>query len=157
MQIANYGSEEAFNSQFGTNFDVSTNTLINQKIISKRNLRLINFEEKEMPGVPYADSWKWHPNFDPMDCKNNYIVLTTDIAEGGGGDSTVCCVHRLIEPGSNKIECIGYFKSNTLTREKATLSIQVFAAILCNPDRTLLSFERNIYGEMFVKQMLEKY
>lgn len=155
LQVANYGSEEAFNKQFGTNFDVSANTLINQKIIQKRNLRLVDFVEKEMPGVPYSYAWKWHPNFDPIECKNSYIVMTTDIAEGGGGDSTVCCVHRLIEPGTNKLECVGYFKSNLLDREKATLSIQVFACLMCHNDRTLLSFERNIYGEMFVKQMNE--
>ena len=155
LQVANYGSEEAFNKQFGTNFDVSSNTLINQKIIQKRNPRLVEFVEKEMPGVPYSYAWKWHPNFDPTECKNSYIVMTTDIAEGGGGDSTVCAVHRLIEPGSNKVECIGYFKSNELDREKATLSIQVFISLMTHPDRTLLSFERNVYGEMFVKQMLE--
>lgn len=155
LQIANYGSEEAFNAQFGTNFDVSANTLISQKIISKRNLRLVEFVEKEMPGVPYSDAWRWHPNFDPIDCRNSYLVLTTDIAEGGGGDSTVCAVHRFIEPGTNKLECVGYFKSNNLDREKATLSIQVFATMMCHPDRTLLSFERNVYGEIFVKQMME--
>lgn len=155
LQVANYGSEEAFNKQFGTNFDVSANTLISQKIISKRNQRLVNFEEKEMPGVPFADAWKWHPNFDPIECKNNYIVMTTDIAEGGGGDATVCCVHRFIEPGSNKLECVGYFKSNNLPRESATLSIQVFTSLYCHPDRSLLSFERNVYGEIFVKQINE--
>ena len=155
LQVANYGSEEAFNAQFGTNFDVSANTLISQKTIQKRNLRLVEFVEKEMPGVPYSDSWRWHPDFDPMDCRNTYIVLTTDIAEGGGGDSTVCAVHRFVEPGTNKLECIGYFKSNTLARELATLSIQVFVSNLCHQDRTLLSFERNVYGEIFVKQMLE--
>lgn len=155
LQVANYGSEEAFNAQFGTNFDVSANTLISQKIINKRNLRLVEFVEKEMPGVPYSSAWYWHPKFDPIDCKNEFLVLTTDIAEGGGGDSTVCKVHRFIEPGSNKLECVGYFKSNQLIREHATLSIQVFVSLMCNPDRTLLSFERNVYGEIFVKQMTE--
>ena len=155
LQVANYGSEEAFNAQFGTNFDVSANTLISQKIITKRNLRLVEFVEKEMPGVPFSDAWRWHPDFDPMECKHTYLVLTTDIAEGGGGDSTVCCVHRFIEPGSNKLECVGYFKSNVLAREYATLSIQVFICLMCHPDRILLSFERNVYGEMFVKQMAE--
>ena len=155
LQVANYGSEEAFNKQFGTNFDVSANTLISQKTIQKRNLRLVEFVEKEMPGVPYSDAWKWHPNFDPTTCRNECIVLTTDIAEGGGGDSTVCMVHRFVEPGSNKLECIGYFKSNSLTRDLATLSIQVFITQLCNQEKTLLSFERNVYGEMFIRQMIE--
>ena len=155
LQVANYGSEEAFNAQFGTNFDVSANTLISQKTINKRSQRLVEFVEKEMPGVPNSDSWLWHPNFDPIDCKKEYIILTTDIAEGGGGDSTVCSVHRFIEPGSNKLECVGFFKSNTLSREQATLSIQTFVCLMCHLDRTLLSFERNVYGEMFVKQMEE--
>lgn len=155
LQVANYGSEEAFNAQFGTNFDVSANTLISQKIINKRNLRLVEFVEKEMPGVPYSDCWRWHPDFDPIECRNTYLVLTTDIAEGGGGDSTVCAVHRFIEPGSNKLECVGYFKSNKLVREHATLSIQSFICLMCHPDHTLLSFERNVYGEIFVKQMTE--
>lgn len=155
LQVANYGSEEAFNAQFGTNFDISANTLIAQKVLSRRNQRLHEFVEKEMPGVPFSSSWYWHPNFDPIDCKSSYLVLTTDIAEGGGGDSTVCCVHRFIEPGSNKLECVGYFKSNKLPREHATTSIQVFVSLMCHQDRTLLSFERNVYGEIFVKQMTE--
>lgn len=155
LQVANYGSEEAFNAQFGTNFDISANTLIAQKVLSRRNQRLHEFVEKEMPGVPFSSSWYWHPNFDPIDCKSSYLVLTTDIAEGGGGDSTVCCVHRFIEPGSNKLECVGYFKSNKLPREHATTSIQVFLSLMCHQDRTLLSFERNVYGEIFVKQMTE--
>lgn len=156
-QIANYGSEEAFNKQFGTNFDVSANTLISMKIIQKRNQRLVEFVEKEMPGVPNSYAWKWHPNFDPINCRKEYIVCTTDIAEGVGGDYTVCSVHRMIEPGSDKLECIGYFRSNTLTREIATLSIQTFVSLMCHPDRTLLSFERNVYGDLFIRLLQENF
>lgn len=155
MQVANYGSEEAFNKQFGTNFDVSANILIDMKIIQKRQSRLVEFVNKEMPGVPHSEAWKWHPNFDPIDCKKEYIICTTDIAEGGGGDSTVCMVHRFIDPGKNRLECVGYFKSNKIKREDAAHSIQVFASNMCNVEHTLLSFERNIYGDMFVKQMEE--
>jgi hypothetical protein len=86
---------------------------------------------------------------------NEYIVCTTDIAEGGGGDYTVCKVHRLIDPGSNKLECVGYFRSNVLNRDEATLSIQMFISLMCNQDRVLLSFERNVYGEIFVNQLIE--
>ena len=154
-QVANYGSEEAFNSQFGIEFDVSANTLINMKTIQKRNARLVEFVNKEMPGVPHSEAWKWHPNFDPIDCKKEYIICTTDIAEGGGGDSTVCMVHRFIDPGKNRLECVGYFKSNTIKRDEAAHSIQVFASNMCNVEHVLLSFERNIYGDMFVKQMEE--
>ena len=103
MQVANYGSEESFNKQFGTNFDVSANTLISMKIMNKKNQHLFEFVEKEMPGVPYSNAWKWHPDFDPIDCRKEYLVCTTDIAEGAGGDYTVCSVHRMIEPGTDKL------------------------------------------------------
>ena len=157
LQVANYGSEEAFNKQFGTNFDVSTSLLINQKIINKRRTRLVSFVEKEMPGVKHSESWRWHPNFDPINCKNEFIICTTDIAEGSGGDYTVCKVHRMIEPGSNKLECIGYFRSNKIVREEAALSIQMFISMMCNQEKILLSFERNTYGDLFVNQLIENY
>lgn len=157
LQVANYGSEEAFNKQFGTDFDVSASILINQKILKSRQQRLVTFVEKEMPGVKHSSSWRWHPNFDPINCRNEYIVCTTDIAEGGGGDYTVCKVHRLIEPGSNKMECVGYFRSNNLIREEAVLSIQMFISLMCHQERVLLSFERNTYGELFVNQLLDNY
>lgn len=156
-QVANYGSEEAFNKQFGTNFDVSANTLISMKILHKRQPRVIEFENKEMPGVPHSEMWKWHPNFDPIECRNTHIILTTDLAEGVGGDSTVCMVFRFIANDPIKLECIGYFKSNTLTREDATHSIQAFMCMMCHPDKTLLSYERNTYGDLFLKQMQENY
>ena len=157
LQVANYGSEEAFNKQFGTDFDVSASILINQKIINKRRTRLVSFVEKEMPGVKHSESWRWHPNFDPINCKNEFIICTTDIAEGGGGDYTVCKVHRMIEPGSNKLECIGYFRSNKIIREEAALSIQMFISMMCNQEKILLSFERNTYGDLFVNQLIENY
>lgn len=155
MQVANYGSEEAFNSQFGTNFDVSANTLVNIKTIQKRQKRAVEFEVKEMPGVPHSEAWKWHPTFDPVDCRRSHIICTTDIAEGGGGDATVCAVHRFIDPGSGKLECVGYFKSNNINREDATHSIQAFISLMCDPNKVLLSFERNIYGDIFEKQLID--
>ena len=157
-QVANYGSEEAFNKQFGTNFDVSANTLISMKTIQKRRERLVEFENKEMPGVPHSEAWKWHPKFDPIDCKNNYILLTTDLSECTGGDATVCMVFRFINSDNNtKTECVGYFKSNSLPREVATHSIQAFLCMMCHQDRVLMSYERNTYGDLFLKQMQENY
>lgn len=154
-QVANYGSEEAFNKQFGTNFDVSANTLISMKSLQKNQKHLLEFENKEMPGVPHSEAWFWHPNIDPIMSRQCHLILTTDIAEGGGGDSTVCMVHRMIDPGKNNVECIGYFKSNTISREDAVLSIQSYICKLCDQEKSLLSYERNVYGDMFLKQLQE--
>ena len=154
-QVANYGSEEAFNSQFGTNFDISSNTLISQKILSRKALKVVDFIEKEIPGVSHSDSFKWHPNFDPTNLKKEYVVITGDLAEGGGGDYTIFNINRLIEPGSGKMECVGYFRSNKLDRVESSMSLQELIVYHCDQNKTLLSFEKNTYGDLFHSQMVE--
>ena len=154
-QVANYGSEEAFNSQFGTNFDISSNTLISQKILSKLSINLVEFTNKEIPGVIAGDSFYWHPNFDPSTLKQNHIIITGDLSEGVEKDYTVFMISRMIEPESGKLECIGFFRSNSLNRETCTLAIQTLICKYCDFDKVLLSYERNTYGDLFYKQMIE--
>ena len=62
LQVANYGSEEAFNAQFGTNFDVSANTLITQKILNKNKRNLFEFENKDLYGITLSDCYYWRPD-----------------------------------------------------------------------------------------------
>lgn len=154
-QIANYGSEEAFNSQFGTNFDISANTLISQKVLQRKNHQTVEFENKEIPGVSCSDYFFWHPEFDPIALKKECIIITCDLAEGGGGDYTVFNINRMIDPGSDKTECIGYFRSNCIDRELATIALQELIVLYCNQDKTLLSFEKNTYGDLFYYQMID--
>ncbi len=156
MQIANYGSEEAFNSQFGTNFDISANTLIGQKVLRDRKSDLYEFIEKDLYGVPHSNMYRWAPGYDPMDMlKKEYLVFTIDLAEGIGGDSTVCLINRMINKDSDELECVGYFKSNTLLREDFTKSIQTLICKYIHQERILLSYERNTYGELFYRDMVD--
>lgn len=151
-QIANYGSEEAFNLQFGTNFDIGANTLVAQKTLKKCNA--VKFVNKDILGVPYQDSWFWHPDFEPMDdLKKSYIVTTCDLAEGIGQDYTVFSMYRMVNHGTDDLECIGYFRSNTLPRDRCARSLLSIYTIWCHPLQSLLSFERNTYGEIFLKDI----
>lgn len=154
-QVANYGSEEAFNSQFGTNFDISSNTLIAQKILSKKALKTVDFIIKDLPGVSLSDYYFWHPDFDPISLKNEHIVITCDLSEGIGGDYTVFLINRLIEPESGKIECIGFFRANNIDREYYSKSLQQLVCLHCDQDKTLISYERNTYGDLFYKQLVD--
>ena len=146
-QVANYGSEEAFNSQFGTNFDISSNTLISQKVLSKKALKTVDFIVKDLPGVSLSDYYFWHPNFDPIFLKNEHIVITCDLSEGIGGDYTVFLINRLIEPESGKMECIGFFRANNIDREYYSKSLQQLVCLHCDQDKTIISYERNTYDE----------
>lgn len=144
LQVANYGSEEAFNTQFGTNFDISSNTLISQKYIQKLDLK--KFVNKELPGVLYNESWYWHPDMDPMDLMKEYVVVTCDLAEGKGGDYTIFSIYRMIPNG---LECVGYFRNNELPREQYAAAMLSLSNTWLDPNQHIISFEKNTYGDIF--------
>lgn len=151
-QVANYGSEEAFNNQFGTNFDISANTLISQKVLQKAVVQ--KFINKDIYGVPYHNYWYWKPDFDPMvDLQQSYIVTTCDLAEGIGQDYTIFSVFRMVDPGTDNLECVGYFRANNLAREHTCDSLMSLYTKYCHSDHSLVSFERNTYGEIFLKDI----
>lgn len=148
LQVANYGSEEAFNNQFGTNFDISSNTLISQKYLN--TVDIIKFENKDLPGVLYNESWYWHPDIDPTNLRKEYIVMTCDLAEGVGGDYTVYSIYRLVPNG---VECIGYFRNNELPREQYATTMLTFCTKWLDPNKYILSFEKNTYGDIFFSNL----
>ena len=150
-QIANYGSESAFNSQFGTEFDVSTKTLISNKFIRRLRTETTDFIEKDIFGVSYSNFYYWDPDYEPMEMlKNDHIVITCDIAEGGGGDYTVFMINRIV---NDKLESVGYFRSNELDINLTSLSLQQLCLLHCSEDRYMISIEYNTYGELFYYQM----
>ena len=155
-QIANYGSEEAFNSQFGTEFDVGAKTLLHRNTIRKLRQNVEEYEHKDLPGVSLSENYYWKPGYDPQSqLRQDFIVITGDLAEGVDKDYTVFNINRLIEPGSGKLETVGYYRSNDVDRRDIAKSIMELISIQCNIGNTLLSFERNTYGEFFLKLIEE--
>lgn len=154
LQIANYGSEEAFNSQFGTDFDVDVKTLINKRTLRKSQESVQEFINKDLPGVSLSENYYWKPDYDPQSqLRNDYILLLGDLAEGIEKDYTHFNICRLIEPESDKLECVGYYRSNDVDRKDIAKSLMELTAIQCDVNKTLLSFERNTYGELFLKHI----
>lgn len=148
-QVANYGSEEAFNKQFGTDFDVSAMTLISKDILSKRQREVEIFVNRDLPGLPCSEMFKWKPGYNPAtDLRKDYILITCDIAEGGGNDYTVFNIFRLAPNGV--CECIGYFRSNKTKMNKCSQVLLYLYILFCNPNHTLISLEYNTYGELFI-------
>ena len=153
-QVANYGSEEAFNSQFGTDFDVDVKTLINKKILRTCQQTCQEFINKDLPGVSLSENYYWRDDYDPSSqLRKDYVLLLGDLAEGVEKDYTNFSICRLIDPGSDKIECVGYYRSNNTDRKDIAKSLMELCAIQCDPNHTLLSFERNTYGELFLKHI----
>lgn len=157
-QVANYGSEEAFNLQFGTNFDVSSNSLISKHVMSDRFKNAMEYISKPILGVSDIECFKWRQDFDPMsDLRKNHITITCDLAEGSGHDSTVFMFNKLTEEG---FENIGFFKSNKLTLDTCSKILLDITDKYCNMNTTLVSVEYNTYGELFIRicyNLLDKY
>ena len=156
MQVANYGSEEAFNSQFGTNFDVSANTLIAQKVLIKKRKETERFVNKDLAGVPCSEHFFWKPTYEPMeDLKKDYIIITCDISEGIGRDYTVFMINRMLNPTTDETECIGYFRSNKIERNQSALALQLLCSYYMNSNQYLVSLEWNTYGELFLSYLYD--
>jgi len=156
MQVANYGSEEAFNSQFGTNFDVSANTLISQNILNEKRKEAERFINKNLAGVPHSDCFFWKPIYEPMDeLKKDYIIVTCDISEGIGRDYTVFMINRMLNPTTDETECIGYFRSNKTERNQSALALQLLCSYYMNSNQYIVSFEWNTYGELFLSYLYD--
>jgi hypothetical protein len=104
--------------------------------------------------VSLSSNYYWKDDYDPQSqLRQDYIVLLGDLAEGVEKDYTHFSICRLIEPGSDKIECVGYYRSNDIDRKDIAKSIMELCGILCDSNHTLLSFERNTYGELFLKHI----
>jgi hypothetical protein len=158
LQVANYGSEEAFNKQFGTNFDVNSNTLISTKIIRKYEKIGLEFIRKEMPGVTGSEYFFWDPNYNLEDLKKDFFVITIDIAEGVSGDDTIFLLNRLYYDENKKevfTNAIGFFKSNVVDSKKATTILKEFCQNYLDINKYLISLEYNLYGELFAKYIID--
>ena len=87
--------------------------------------------------------------------RKDYIIITVDLAEGTGNDYITYAINRLKEPGSGKIECIGMFRANNIRREDCTLALQLLCCYYCDFNKLLISFEKNTYGEIFLRQIYD--
>ena len=153
-QIANLGGEEQFNAQFGVDFLSSTETLISKSSLQKIARTRVAFVQKDIPGVRRSEEFFWHPDFDPMDMRKEYLVFTGDISEGIGYDFTVFQICRLV--GGGKLECVGFYRSNIAQRDDVAHALTDIICKWCDPDHVLVSFEKNTYGDLFLKFMSDE-
>lgn len=154
-QVANYGGEDEFNKQFGTNFDVSANTLIKPQLVRQFQQGCHKFKSKDLYGVSYSENWYWREDVEPMEylrIPGKFFIITCDLAEGLGKDYTIFNVIEVYYTGHMfKYETVGYFRSNKIALDVTELSLREFCSIYMNEENCLISIERNTYGELFVE------
>ena len=149
MMVGVLGSEEAFYYQYGTQFSASDKCLINRETLAKLREKTILFESRNELDIylNHKDFLVWDPSFDLAELKTGYFITFIDLAEGGGGDSTVFNIFQLQDNGV--LKQVGRWTSNSVDLENAALEFWLLAVQLFNNDRCLVSIEWNTYGALF--------
>lgn len=150
------GSEEAFQYQYGTAFSASDKCLVNRETLTKIRTKTVLFENRNDLDIILAhkDCLYWDPKFDLEELKTGYFIVLVDLAEGGGGDSTV---FNIFELGDNGILTqVGLWISNKVDIENAALEFWLLGMQLFNDNRRLVSIEWNTYGALFY-QLISNY
>ena len=152
-QVGNLGSEEAFQKQFGTSFTVSSNALISSKLLIEAESHSIRYVNKDLLGVTGSQYFFWHPDTDIQQLRNQFLVLTIDISEGVGQDSTVVTFNKIDhidEEGRVHTTTIGYMRSNDKDDLECCTMIYEFCRLYLTVNRYLISLEYNLYGELWI-------
>lgn len=153
QQVANMGGEARFNKQFGTVFVGDSPTLIPGIVIERIRDHVKIFQRVEMLGVSHQECWWWDPDLDLSTLRKKFIIITVDLAEGIGGDYTVFLVSELL-PESSILQ-LGYFRSNEISRNNASILLKEFVRQYCDINHILVSLEWNMYGESFYRSLIE--
>lgn len=156
--IKKMGSIESFYYMYGTQFMSSDKCLVSREkltiIHEKEHLfRELTEEEKEILMMPenYKLSFKIHKDISVYDLKTKHCTILVDLAEGGGGDSTVFHIFEIIlDDNLNPIfKEIAYWRSNKTDIEEAALVLWILVQTLFTPDYYICSVELNTYGILF--------
>lgn len=153
MMVGILGSEEAFYYQYGTQFSASDKCLVSRECLSRLRDKTILFENRNELDIflNYKDNLYWDPNFDLEELKTGWFVILVDLAEGGGGDSTVFNI--LQYKGNNKLVQVGVWRSNEVELEKASLEFWLLIVQLFNNEHCIISIEWNTYGALFYQMI----
>ena len=162
------GGEANFYYQYGTQFSASDKCIINRLKLADLHNQEIKFMNIPALIKYYAEEYNlefnfgitiqrpeflyFNPHYDFSRLQYGYFLVLCDLAEGGGGDSTVFNIIEVLD--ENTFEQVGYWKSNCVNLEHAALEFWLLAAQLFAQDHAIYSIEWNTYGQLFFNYLL---
>ena len=176
--VANLGSEEAFNLQYGNSFITADGRLLSPghierlQRVQEEDYVLREFEELIDLELDYEKYTGFRPDYDidRIRDKNNFFLFSIDIAEGGGGSSDYSIINifeidtiernffrEISNPTSFQdffgLKQIARFRSNELSIEDFSKIAYTLMFDIFYSENVKLVLELNTYGGEFLKTM----
>lgn len=151
------GSEEAFQYQYGTQFSASDACLVSRETLKRIRDNGVLFDVLDKRDL-FDEHIKIKPGYDIKNFKTlqKHFIIVVDLAEGGGGDSTIFNIFEvsLSETGKPIFEQVAYWSSNTTDIEHAALEFWLLMNTILSQQNTIISIEWNTYGALFYNYLL---
>jgi len=172
-EIANLGSIELFEQEYGNKFIASSTLLLSRKTIEFMNRISTAYQWKELYDISldndkYQDL-KWHPKFDPNKIwDKERFVISIDLADGVGRDYTVFNIFQLevlsvakIRKMKNfseeqdffRLRQVGRFHSNIKSLEDAAEILEMIIFEVFKPELLTVILEMNFKGNYLVERL----
>jgi hypothetical protein len=174
-EMANLGSEEAFNRQYGNEFTSSSSLLLSPGTMkhlrsNSKKFEWYDFEEFDNIHIDTKGYLAFDPEWDVEDASNSsrYYLFSVDIAEGNGGDYSVINMFE-VEPMEDKdienyvspeamydffqLKQIGVFKSNEHPIEDFAKILYTLAIDIFNSENLKMVIEFNTYGSILLQYL----
>lgn len=116
QEIANMGSLEDFNQEYGNQFLAGNSMLLPEPELKKVKLYECefihhDFDQLDEADIPYKGILTWHPFFETKELDNPeaYFALKIDLGGGDGGDYSVINIHQILPMTIDEMKHIEYF------------------------------------------------
>lgn len=173
-EVANLGSEELFNQEYGNQFLASSRLLFDASTLMLMKRITKEFVCKETdPFMDYPDmnnNLKWLPTFDPGDQShaNHKFVFAVDVGDGVGRDYSVINIFQLIpqsipsvrktrdfvdETSFFRLNQVGMFRSNVHSVEEMSKVLELLVFELFTFENCKVVLEINFKGNIIFEKL----
>lgn len=176
QEIANLGSEELFNQEYGNQFLSSSTLLLGSNELKKIKANETEYIWREIDvlddaGLNY-ENFRWHPKFlgsSDFDFTGKSFVLSIDLAGGGKGDYTVMNVFKVVPLPKKVIEAmddfedeadffgllqVGVYRDNEIQIEDFKKLLEILLTKVFDSEKIKILLEINFKGELLLDKIV---
>lgn len=175
-QIADLGSIEDFNQEFGNQFLAGNQLLLGSSSARKLKAYKVEYVHRDIPAlddrdIEYEGILTWHPKFDIENLYNETcrFAISIDLADGGGGDYSVANIFQLLPMSKKEIQAlkifsdekdffklvqVGLLNSNTLALPEFAQVVYNLVVYVINHENVKATLEMNHEGNYFKELVL---